>query len=384
MASNGRVRVVHLVTSLNVGGLERVVLDLCRFLDRDRFDPRVLCLREAGSLAPRFAELGIPVESLDCPERAKGRTLLRLLRRLRALRPQVVHSHNLSSNFFGAVAGRLARVPLVLHTKHGRGWYPHGLRHLAMSRFACWLDDYLIPVSEDSAACARQIERVPAAKLRVIRNGIDLSQFPVAARRPDAAASWRVIHVARLNLIKDQPTLLRAARLIADVEPRFHLDIVGDGEARQELQALHLELGLADHVYFLGMRDDVAALLGTADLFVLSSTSEGISLTLLEAMAAGLPVVATDVGGNREVVVAGETGLLVLPSSPPALAEAMLTLLRDPARSWQMGAAGRRRAEEEFDLRRVVARYEELYVSRQAPARLPEQLHRFGAADAKV
>jgi glycosyltransferase involved in cell wall biosynthesis len=219
-----------------------------------------------------------------------------------------------------------------------------------------------VPVSEDAAEVVRDIERVPARKVCVIHNGIDLTAFPTPAA-PRPAKGNRAIHVARLNPVKDQPTLLHAARLAADAEPSFRLDLVGDGPARAELEALHRQLNLGGHVRFLGFRDDVRDLLTAADFFVLSSVSEGISLTLLEAMAMGLPVVATDVGGNREVVAEGTTGLLVPAQSPAALAEAMLGLVRDPERARRMGAAGRRRAEEKFDLRRVVREYEELYLS---------------------
>jgi glycosyltransferase involved in cell wall biosynthesis len=203
---------------------------------------------------------------------------------------------------------------------------------------------------------------VPRRKVLVIPNGIDLSRFPAPpGRRP--AAVRRAIHVARLHPVKDQTTLLHAVRQVADAEPDFRLDIVGDGPAWDELAALHEKLALERHVRFLGFRGDVREMLGGADLFVLSSVSEGISLTLLEAMAAGLPVVATDVGGNREVVAHRETGLLVPPRSPEALAAAMLRLVRDPATARRMGAAGRERVEKQFDLRRVVQTYERLYLS---------------------
>ena len=200
--------------------------------------------------------------------------------------------------------------------------------------------DAVVAVSTDSADVARTVERVPPDRLRVIHNGIDIGAIiPV----PPTPRGWHVVHVARLNAVKDQVTLLRAARLVLDREPAFRLDIVGDGEQRQALERLSADLGLGNAVRFHGFQMDVRPFLAGRDAFVLSSVSEGIALTLLEAMAAALPVVATDVGGNREVVIAGETGFLVPPGDPAALARALITLLSDPARASQFGAAGRSR-----------------------------------------
>lgn len=356
--TKGRVRVVHLVLALEVGGLEKVVLNLARLAAPDAFEPHVICLREPGALAPQFAALGVPVESLDCPDLPKGRTLFRLIQRLRRLRPHVVHTHNPGPHLFGAAAARATGVPVVVHTKHGRN-QPGRARAVAWNRLASALSDGIVCVSEATADVARRVERVPRRKLRVIRNGIDLAAFP--ARPQPGGAAAPAIHVARLQRIKDQPTLLKAVRLVADAEPGFRLDIVGDGPDRAALQALTKELGLTGHVRFLGERADVSALLSSASLFILSSLSEGVPLTLLEAMATGLPAVVTDVGGNREIVVPGETGLLVPPGNPAALAEAIRTLWTDPDQARRLGAAGRRRAEKEFDMRRVAARYESLY-----------------------
>jgi sugar transferase (PEP-CTERM/EpsH1 system associated) len=361
-AAGRRVRVAHLVLGLGVGGLEKVVLNLARRTDRRRFETRVLCLQQGGALRARFEDMGIPVDSLDLPRLPKARTLVRLVRWLRQARPDVLHTHNPTPHVFGALAARAAGVPVVVHTKHGRN-YPDSFRAVAWNRLASWLSDRIVPVSADAAAVAREVERIRGRKVQVIRNGIDPADFAApAGLRPGAGK--RAVHVARLmDLVKDQTTLLRAARLVVDREPGFQLTVVGDGPDRARLEALAGELGLGGHVHFLGMRSDVRELLGAADLFVLSSLTEGISLTLLEAMAAGLPVVATEVGGNREVVVPGETGLLVPAGSPAALAEALLALVRDPERARRMGAAGRRRVEDQFSLARMAADYEQLYLA---------------------
>jgi glycosyltransferase involved in cell wall biosynthesis len=354
----GPARVVHLVTTLDIGGLEMVVLHLVRHCDRAVFEPYVFCLDAAGELAPRFEALGVPVETIGGPKQTAFGRMARLVRRLRQLAPQVLHTHNPTPHYFGTLAAYLARVPVLIHTKHGLN-RPEIPRMVALNRLASNLSHCVVPVSASAAAVARRIERVPARKLRVIRNGIDLADF--SATRNGGHTGRRVIHVARLNIIKDQKTLLHAARLVADAEPDFRLDILGDGPEREALVALRDELRLQEHVRLLGMREDVNVLLAQSDIFVLSSLHEGLPITVLEAMASGLPVVSTRAGGTPEVVIDGVTGLLVPSASPPALAEALLTLLRRPDMAVAMGQAGRRRAEEEFDVRKVTARYEQLY-----------------------
>ena len=150
-------------------------------------------------------------------------------------------------------------------------------------------------------------------------------------------------------------------KLVVNESPSFHLDIVGDGPHRKRIEAHCDELQLRRYVTFHGFRNDVQDLLSERGIFILSTTTEGLSITLLEAMASGLPIVATRVGGNPEVVIDGETGLLVPPKSPREMADAILSLIRDPARAAQMGTAGRTRVEEQFDVRKVAARYETLY-----------------------
>ena len=358
VAPNRRIRVVHLVSTLNVGGLEMVVWNLARLADTRRFDVRVLCLGQPGDLAPRFADIGTAVDALDADGCSKSSTVYRLIRRLRQLKPDILHTHNPAPHLFGTIAAHLSRIPVLINTKHGRNRTDLP-RQIVMNRVLAHWSSCVVPVSEDAAEVARQIERVPASKLKVIRNGIDLQLFePPAEEHPFRK---QAIHVARLNLVKDQVTLLKAVRIVADADPEFRLDIVGDGPSKDELIKCHRDLGLKDSVRFLGHQDRVRALLAEADFFVLSSLTEGISLTLLEAMAMRLPVVATDVGGNREVVSKDETGLLVPAESPQALALAILDVIRNPQQARAMGRAGRRRVEEHFDVRNTVDQYESLY-----------------------
>jgi glycosyltransferase involved in cell wall biosynthesis len=363
------IETLHVVASLAVGGMEGVIFDLARLATRPRFNPRVLCLEEVGPWGERFERAGIAVEGLGGQGRHPGMKVLLLARRLRALGPDVVHTHNVKAHLQGTLAARLAGISGVVHTKHGHVFPESALARWA-NRIAVSHCRRVVAVSADTARRAIEVEGLPPGKVEVIHNGVDLAAFAPLGEGPVSPA--RAIHVARLSEEKDQATLLRAARLVADQRPEFHLEVVGDGPDRPELAALAAALSLDPHVSFLGARTDVPVLLRASGLFVLSSRSEGISLTLLEAMASGLPVVATDVGGNAEVVVHGETGVLVPAGDPARLAEAVAGLLSDPERAHRLGRAGRRRVERAFDLRGVVRRYEQLYedvLTSIAPAR---------------
>jgi glycosyltransferase involved in cell wall biosynthesis len=200
---------------------------------------------------------------------------------------------------------------------------------------------------------------VSATRVRTLWNGIDLTRFAYHGPCEDGP----IVTVARLSPEKDLASLLHAAQRVLASQPQARFEIAGDGPCRAVLARLAEELNVSDRVVFLGEVRDVAALLARARLFVLPSQTEGISLTLLEAMACGLPVVTTQVGGNPEVVDAEVTGLLVPAGAPAALAEAIGTVLRDPARGRHLGLEGRRRVERCFDIRHMLAQYEALYQS---------------------
>jgi glycosyltransferase involved in cell wall biosynthesis len=222
---------------------------------------------------------------------------------------------------------------------------------------ASYLVDCMVCVSKDSAGLSGD-EGVPRRRLRTILNGVDIRRFAYLGPRPGGPA----VVVARLSPEKDVETLLGAAALAVQEQPSFSLEIAGGGPELPRLERLSGQIGLQGHVRFLGEVRDVPSVLARASLFVLPSLTEGISLTLLEAMARGLPVVATRVGGNPEVVVDQETGFLVPTKSPQELAQAMLRLRNDPELARRMGLAGRRRVEQVFDVRRMVADYEKLYL----------------------
>jgi len=245
-----------------------------------------------------------------------------------------------------------------LHTKHGRN-FPDRRLAVLVNRFCSKVTDRVVAVSADAAAVARDIEKVDPARLQVIVNGVDVRRYvPPAGRRADCVM---VVCVARLDPVKDIPSLLKALSIARVRSPSLRLTLVGEGPDRGRITEVRAQLGLEAEVALVGHQADIRPFLADADAFALASVSEGISLTLLEAMASGLPVVATDVGGNREVVIPQVTGLLVPSRNPVALAAALEKLASSAALRRSMGSAGRRRVEENFDVRTMTSRYEELY-----------------------
>jgi sugar transferase (PEP-CTERM/EpsH1 system associated) len=356
------LRVCHVSLTLKTGGLERILADLARHHDPAVCQPSFVAIREVGRFADDIRRAGCVVHQLRSAGRiGQVRELARLFRRERF---DIVHTHNTYPHLYATLAARWAGVPVVVQTRHGQR-AGHGWRSRTCYRWAAKLVDRVVAVSDDAARLCIDADGIPADKVQRIWNGIDLGQFGYHGPINEPQA----ISVARLSAEKDFPTLLRAVALASPQVYGLQLQIVGDGPERSRLESLCRELGISSRVEFLGERHDVPALLRNAGFFVTSSLTEGISLTLLEAMAVGLPVVATAVGGNPEVVQDGVTGRLVPAGDPEALATAMVGLCRDMRRWPTLGNHGRERACEHFDVHRMAADYETLYHQLLAQAR---------------
>jgi glycosyltransferase involved in cell wall biosynthesis len=287
--------------------------------------------------------------------------LIELIRVIRRVRPDIVHTHSSKAGVLGRMAAAFCRVPAILFTAHGWAFKAEtGFRsrlYLQADRLTSRVTDTVICVSETERREGLAARTCRPDRTIVIRNGVDTSLFTV---RTHAAVAWpRIMSVGRLKAPKDFGTLLRALALIEEVP--FSATLLGDGPDRPMLEAQLHELGLDDRVDLAGERDDVPALLAESDCFVLSSTSEGLPISVLEAMASGLPVVATDVGGVHELVEAGATGYLVPPRDPAALAEALRSLLTDVELRRRLGARARATVEERFDVARVRREHASLY-----------------------
>ena len=348
------LRVCHVSLTLKTGGLERILADLARHHDQAVCLPEFLAIREVGRFADQIRDAGGIVHRL----RPAGRwgQIQQMRRIFREQDFDIVHTHNTYPHLYASIAARLAQVPVVVNTRHGQR-AGHGWKSRTQFRWASHLVDRIITVSDDAASLCIDVDGIDRKKVQRIWNGIDLADFAFSG----PIAMPIAISVARLSAEKDFPTLLRAIPLVVSAIPKFRLKIVGDGPEREGLEILTRELGMSGHVELLGERTDVPQLLREAGFFVSSSLTEGISLTLLEAMAVGLPIVATAVGGNPEIVLPGTTGSLVPASNPAALADAIVTMCHSQS-SWSaMGKAGRDRVARHFDVRRMASDYEQLY-----------------------
>jgi len=350
------IRVTHISFGLDMGGQEKLLVELAKHVDRLRCSLHFISLGGRGRLAGDIEDLGWPVTALSVPRGLRPDLVIRLAHEFRCQRSDVVHTHDNRSLFYAAPAARLTRVPGVVHTCHGRDVRATP-RQEAMARHLSRLVDRYVCVSQEVKAQCRE-QGITGSRVCTVLNGIDIDRFPYNGPSPDGP----VVTVARLSPEKDVANLIRATAIAAREEDNLRVEVAGGGSCLEDLKGLAAELDVAERVTFLGEVRDIPALLGRARIFVLPSLSEGIPLTVLEAMARGLPVVATRVGGLPEVVIDGETGLLVPAADPPALAEAVLALWRDPDAAGRMGNAGRRRAEERFDVRRMVSQYEALYL----------------------
>lgn len=350
-----RRTVVHVAGQLEYGGLEKLLVEFARHADRHRFALHFVSLADPGPVAADLAALGWPVTALGLGPGIHPTAVPRLTRLFGSTGAAVVHTHNTRALLYAGPAARLAGVRRLVHSRHGQS-FGKGTRDRWLRRVGSQLADRVVCVSHDARRLA-MAEGIPAGRLRTVWNGIDASRFGSA----DPAGPGPVVAVGRLSPEKDYPTLVRAVALVARDAPDFRLQLAGGGACEGEIRDLVRSLGVEHVISLLGPVKDIPRLMASGSMFALSSLTEGISLTILEAMAAGLPVVATAVGGNPEVVADGVTGLLVPAADPRQLADALLALWRDPARRAALGEAGRQRVHEYFDVRRTVARYELIY-----------------------
>ncbi len=355
---------------MQVAGAEVLVAEAVRRL-RGRIDPVILCLDGVGPIGERLLAEGTPVVALGRRPGLDWRLPWRLAGELWRRRVDVVHAHQYTPFFYSALAKVLCGLgPRLIFTEHGRH-YPDVVSSArrAVNRLALrLLADDVNACCAFSATAVSRVEGFAPTPVGVIENGIEVGRYGPAA---DRAALRRTLGldpgrryvtcVARFHPVKDHAMLLRAFAAVAPRHPEADLLLAGDGPLREDLRRQAEAAGVAGRVHFLGVRGDVPDLLRAADVFALTSVSEAASLTVLEAMATGLPVVVTAVGGNPEMVRDGSEGLLVPRGDDKACAAALSRLLGDPELARRLGGAGRRRVEERYQLGQTIEGYYALY-----------------------
>ncbi len=361
--------VTFLITSLNYGGAENQVAQLAQRLKRRGWKPSVISIIPPVAFVDQLNKEAIPVASLEMTSKSKALfAAKRLLDLLAQFEPQLLHTHLFHANLAGRLTRPFHNLPLV-STIHNSN---EGGRHRKLAyRLTDALSITTTVISQRAAELHLRQGVVSSKRSRILPNGVDIQAFaPLAETRrrmrqklglgPETSV---LLTVGRLVEVKDYPNLFRALQHVIEQHPELVLLLVGSGALETELRQLATHLGVADHIRFLGDRDDVPDLMNAADLYVMASAWEGLPMVLLEASACELPIVATDVGGTGEIVVDGRTGYLVPAQNPRALATALDTALKLPKSARRaLGKFARHHATQHYDLEKVVDRWERLYL----------------------
>lgn len=359
-------RIAFCITELDPGGAERALVNLVLGLDRTQWEPSVYCLGPRGILAEPLEEASIPVTCLGTRSKLRIGVILRLAKELRQLKPKILQTFLFHGNIAGRIAAKLAGVEHVIS----------GIRVAEKrSRLPLWIDratnrlvDHNVCVSQSVADFSIKQMRLPRTKVSVIPNGVDFERFSQAL--PASLADLHVptdarvlLAVGRLDRQKGSLVLLEAFAEIPREFEQLHLMFVGDGPLKNEINAWIQHRKLEGRIHLLGWRPDIPAIMKSSHALVLASRWEGMPNVLLEAMAAGIPIVATRVEGVDEIIRSHNFGILVPPESPHELAEGIRKLMRDPTSAAAMASAAQHMVADEFTLSSVVSRYEQLYQS---------------------
>jgi glycosyltransferase involved in cell wall biosynthesis len=354
-----KIPILFVILSLEIGGMEQVVSDLIRTLDRKKFEPIVACLESLGPIGEELQKDGfqvrvlfpmVPVVSFLYPAQ--------LTKIIRDQQIDVVHVHS-GCWHKAAMAGFLTGVKRIIYTEHGRP-SPDVPLLMRLDKLYSFITTHVVCVSQNLADYMIREVGISSSKISCIINGINETKL-ACARTPQKDVANRIGIIARLAPVKDIPTLLQAVKLMDNQGIEFSLTVAGDGPERENLELLAASLGIASKVSFLGFRRDIAAVLAEIDIFVLSSVSEGTSITLLEAMAAGKSVVVTNVGGNPALVKDGINGFLVPSGDPAAMADALSRLMFDRSLRERMSSANIQTMQQQYSIHSMTKAYESLY-----------------------
>lgn len=386
LAHDPRPLVVHVVHRFDTGGLENGVVNLINYMPAETYRHAIVALTEITAFRDRIRHGDVKYIALHKPPGHSLWLYPQLFRLFRKMRPAIVHTRNLAA-LEATVPAWAAGVPVRIHGEHGRDVGDldgSNRKYQRLRRLYRPFVTYYLALSRDLAHYLRHEIGIPGGKMTQVYNGVDAQRFRPGEPRPsipDCPFSqprhWLVATVGRMQMVKDQLSLVRAFILALEQEPSLasclRLIMVGEGPLRAEAQALLQAAGVAELAWLPGERSDIAAIMPGLDCFVLPSLAEGISNTILEAMASGLPVIATDVGGNPDLVTQGVTGMLVPAGNPLEMAKCITRLATNPALARRMGHAGRLEVESRFSMAAMVGTYLDTYDALLAKAGVARQ-----------
>lgn len=360
-----KINILYLIDNLKLGGAQKIVLTLSEGLDPNKYRIYTISMGERGPFYEKFKERGQYIESLDITSFWKLYRLFKILAFAKKNEVTLIHSFLFYSNFFGRIIGKAGRVPLIICSERATGVWKNRLFRL-VEALVKGFADYYTAVSEATKRFMVEKEGIPCEKVVTLYNGVDIRETATDVSRLKLdlgipPGSKVIGTVGRLADQKGYEYLIKAFKLVNERHKEAVLVIVGGGPLEKSLKDEAVKCSLNDKIVFTGPHKDPSLLMDAMDIYVISSWFEGMSNSLLEAMAKGLPVVATDIDGNREVVVDGETGLLVPPRDEYAIAEALNNLLSGPSVMKAMGLAGKKRIEDRFTTRKMLYNYNDFY-----------------------
>ena len=360
--------IVHVIYRLAVGGLENGLVNLINNMPREKYRHVIICADTYTDFRNRIHRNDVEVYALNKKPGNDFFAYWRLWRLLRRLEPDIVHTRNLGTIEY-VLPAKLAGVKYCVHGEHGRDMTDidgTNTKYIKLRQFYSWFINHFIAVSKDLEQWLNKIVSIEKSKISQIYNGVNITRFGTKTYRDindekNKLSKFVIGSVGRLQAEKDQSTLVKAFEIFQQKYSNAELHLVGDGPDRGVLEDLVTSLGLMDKVVFHGRCDNVPQLMSMLDVFVLPSLGEGVSNTILEAMSCGLPVIATNVGGNPELVEDGVTGYLVDAASPVAIAQALKKYV-DHARSITLhGSAGRMSVEKKFSMEKMCQNYMAVY-----------------------
>lgn len=361
-----KINIMYVIATLDIGGAEKQLVELVKRLDKRKFNPIVCCLTRGGSWERELKNAGIEYFILGKKFKLDFSVIFKLVRILKDRKIQIMHTWMFTSNFFGRIAGLISRVPILIASERCIDIWKNKL-YLFVDKILSCFTDKIICVSKGVQNFYHECAYIPLNKMTVVHNGVEITDilkvdFKKITMELGVKESENIVTtIGRLAPQKGIEYLLYAVPEILKSRPKTKFLIIGEGVEENKLRKLSKRLNISKNIIFTGVRTDVKKLVSITDVFVLASLFEGLPNVVMEVMLAEKPVVATRIPGNDELVIDGETGILIPPKDSSSLASAIITLLKNPQKAKDMGLKGRERIKKHFSIDKTLKKTEELY-----------------------